>query len=404
MRIMNGVRTMRTSMEAATMTGGNGHSDTLVVGGGVFGASAAFHLAEAGVAPVLVERQHLADGPTGRSSANIRLHYTTPELADIAWMGWQLMDRFDERVGGDNGFMRVGILYAIAPKDVGAFETNVRRLAADGRPIETRTVAEMADMVPGFRLDGIALGVWEPRSGYADPVGTTVRFAEAARRLGAAIRVNTSVTRLLVDGGRIKGAELADGTRIAASRVVVAAGPWGRGLLAGVGVDLPTYPERHAISIVAAPEGSRAVVPSVFSDRINRYYVRPEGDALILFGGHTSRTARVDDADGVDARVSLEESSEHIDRAMPRIPALGSMGIRPGYASVYDMSPDGFPIIDAVPGIGGLFVVAGTSGHGFKLAAGVGALVADLVTGKRTPLLRPFRFDRDFGPTGELSA
>jgi len=385
------------------MAGRNGHEDTLVVGGGVFGASIAFHLAEAGAPPLLVEREHLADGPTGRSSANIRLHYTTPELAEIAWMGWQLMDRFEERVGGDNGFMRVGVLYGVAPEDVAPFETNVRRLAAGGEPIESRSMAEMADLVPGFRLDGIAMGVWEPRSGYADPVGTTLGFADGARRRGATIRVNAGVARLLVDHGKVTGATLTDGTTIAVSRVVVAAGPWTRDLLAGVGTDLPTYPERHAITIVAAPDGSREVVPCVFSDRINQYYVRPEGDSLILLGGHTSQTRRIDDADKVDASVRLEESSEHIHRATPRIPVLDTMGVRPGYASVYDMSPDGFPIIDAVPGIKGLFVVAGTSGHGFKLAAGLGPLIVDLVTNRPTPLLRPFRFDRDFKPTGELS-
>ncbi len=386
------------------MGGGNGHHDTLVVGGGVYGASIAFHLAQAGVPPLLVERRHLADGPTGRSSANVRLHYTTPELAEIAWMSWQLMDRFNELVGGDNGFMRVGILYGIAAEHAATFEANVRRLAADGRPIETRSAVEMKDLVPAFRLDGIAMGAWEPRSGYADPVGTTLGFADGARRLGATIRVNTKVARIIAENGQISGAELTNGTRIEARRVILAAGPWARGLLAGVGADLPTYAERHAITIVAAPDGSREVVPCVFSDRINRYYVRPEGDSLVLLGGHTSRTGRVDDADGVDPSVPLEESSEHIDRASPRIPALESMGIRPGYASVYDMSPDGFPIIDAVPGIKGLFVAAGTSGHGFKLAAGMGQLVADLVIGKPTPLLRPFRFDRDFAPTGELSA
>ena len=84
--------------------------------------------------------------------------------------------------------------------------------------------------------------------------------------------------------------------------------------------------------------------------------------------------------------------------------ALASMGIRPGYASVYDMSPDGFPIVDTIPGIAGLYVAAGTSGHGFKLSAGIGRLVADLVTDRPTPLLDRFRFGRDFGPTGEISS
>jgi sarcosine oxidase subunit beta len=379
-------------------------ADVVVVGGGVYGTSILFHLARAGVAATLFERHRLADGPTGRSSANVRLHYTTPELAEIAWQAFQITSRFRDVTGADNGFMQVGVLYGVQPEHAATFEANVERLAAAGEPIETRTVDEMAGIAPGFVLDGIAMGVWEPESGYADPVGTSLGFADAARRLGATVRVDTRVEALLTDDGAVAGVRLADGAEMRASRVVVAAGPWSRSLLATVGVDLPTYPERHAITLVAAPDAARGIVPCVWSDRLRRYYARPEGESLILLGGTTSRTHRVEDADVLDEGVPLEESAEHLERASPRIPALSALGVRPGYAAPYDMSPDGFPIVDAVPGTAGLFVVAGTSGHGFKLAPGLGALAADLVRGHRDPLLEPLRIDRDFSPTGELSA
>jgi sarcosine oxidase subunit beta len=142
----------------------------------------------------------------------------------------------------------------------------------------------------------------------------------------------------------------------------------------------------------------------VWSDRIRSYYARPEGDALVLLGGPTSQTGLVPSADGLDPTVSLEESAEHLARATPCIPALGSLGIRPGYASIYDMSPDGFPIVDSVPGITGLFVMAGTSGHGYKLAPTMARLVAELVQGRRSRLLNPFRMERSFAPTGERAA
>lgn len=387
-----------------TSGGAGDRADVVIVGGGVYGTSILFHLARAGVGATLIERHRLADGPTGRSSANVRLHYTTAEMAEIAWRSFQVTSRFRDVVGADNGFMQVGVLYGVQPEHAASFEASVGRLAAAGEPIQTRTLAEMADIAPGFILDGIAIGVWEPQGGYADPVGTALGFADAARRLGAAVRVDTPVAGLLTDNGSVAGVRLANGSQIRSSRVVVAAGPWSRSLLATIGVILPTYPERHAITLVAAPDQARDIVPCVWSDRMNRYYARPEGESLILFGGTTSRTQRVDDADELDERVPLEESAEHLERANARIPALVGLGIRPGYAAAYDMSPDGFPIVDAVPGIAGLFVVAGTSGHGFKLAPGLGALAADLVQGRRSRLLEPLRFDRDFSPTGELSA
>ncbi len=376
-----------------------------VIGGGVYGASILFHLATAGADAVLVERHHLADGPTGRSSANLRLHYTTPELAEIARRSYAIMDRFRELTGADNGFVRVGVLYGVAPEHAAAFEANVHRLVAGGSPpIELLSVPEMAELVPGFRLDGFALGVHEPTTGYADPVATTLGFADGARALGSTVLVSTTAAGILVEAGRVGGVRLADGGDVRARRVVVAAGPWSRRLLADVGVELPTFPERHAITLVSAPQGSRAVVPCVWSDRIHRYYARPEGEALVLLGGTTSRTVPVADPDAWEASVPLAESAEHVERATPRIPALEGLGIRPGYAGLYDMSPDGFPIVDAVPGVDGLFVMAGTSGHGFKLAPALGALVAELTLGRPSPLLRPFRLDRSFAPTGELSA
>jgi sarcosine oxidase subunit beta len=378
--------------------------DVVVIGGGLYGTAILFHLATDGVDAALLEKTHLAEGPTGRSSANVRLLYTTPELREIAARSFEVTIRFGELVGGDNGFVRVGVLYGIAPDDAATFEALVARMAQHGQPIETRSVAEAQTLVPGFRMDGFALTVWEPASGYADPVGTTLGFADAARTLGASVRIGCAVETIEVEGGRVHGVRLADGDRVEAARVVVAAGPWSRALVEGIGGRLPIHAERHAITLVQAPAGSRSVVPCVWSDRIRGYYARPEGDALVLLGGTTSQTRAVPSADGLDPTVSLAESAEHLARATPRIPALESLGIRPGYASVYDMSPDGFPIVDAIPGIAGLFVMAGTSGHGYKLAPAMARLVADLVQDRRSPLLEPFRIGRSFGPTGERAA
>jgi sarcosine oxidase subunit beta len=384
------------------VNGNAGRYDAIVVGGGVYGASILYHLAISGASAALFERHALASGPTGRSSGNVRLNYSTPELAEIARRSYAVMNQFHELTGADNGFRRVGVLYAVSPDEVSAVEASVARQLAAGSPIEIRSAAEVAELVPGFDIDGIAIGVWEPMSGYADPVGTTTGFADKARSLGATIRVNSSVAHLLVEDCRIRGVQLADGSRAAAKRVIVAAGPWSRRLVGEHGVDLPLIAERHAITLVDAPQGSRAVVPCVWSDRPRHYYARPEGEGVVLIGGRTSRTGLVNDPDRFDETVPVDESAEHVRRASGRIPALETLGIRTGYASIYDMTPDAFPIVDAIPSIMGLFIMAGTSGHGFKLAPGMGQAIVRLALRDRDPVLRPFRIDRTFGPTGEL--
>jgi sarcosine oxidase subunit beta len=106
------------------------------------------------------------------------------------------------------------------------------------------------------------------------------------------------------------------------------------------------------------------------------------------------RPERIEDPEIFNTGVSDEESADILSTLLPRFPKLAELGIRPGYAALYDMSPDDNPIIGPVPGLTGLYVVCGSSGHGFKMGAGVGEEVARMVTTGSAPLLAPFRVDR----------
>jgi len=376
--------------------------DVLVIGGGVYGASIAYHLSARRVECALVEMHGLASGPTGRSSAVVRVHYSIPELAELARRGLDFFSDARDILGtGDVGFVRVGVLYGIGPDRAAAFAASGSALRDRGFPIGTLAPAEMDEIVPGFNLDGIAVGLWEPRSGYADPAGTTAALAERARDLGATVRVNSRVVELAVRGGRVAGVTMADGTRIAADTVVVAAGPWTKRLVAQVGVELPLASERHTVSSLGAQGSARSVVPCVWADLPGYYYARPDGDNSVLVAEQSSGTA-VADPDVYDVGVSLAESEAVTVRAATRIHGLESLGIRGGWASLYDVSPDRLHIIDQVPGVDGLYCVAGTSGTGFKLAPAIGEEVARMVTSGRSDLLRPFRLNRTFDPSSEL--
>lgn len=377
-------------------------ADVIIVGGGVYGASIAYHLAVSGVRTALFERGALASGPTGRSSANVRLHYTIPELADLARRGVEIFEHFTELTGGDAGFRRIGVAYAIGADEAPRFEESVGGLRTRGFAIETKTPAELLEIVPGFDLDGVALGVWEPTTGYADPVGTTVGFAYRARELGAELHLGTRVERLLVEGGRAVGIETADGRRHASATVIVAAGPWTSRLISPLGVHLPLHVERQAITIFDAPGAASGTVPCVWGDFVAGFYARPEGESSILLGDERA-PAPLPDPDVFSEQASLAESADIASRAVPRIPAMVGLGIRRGYASLYDVSADRLHIIDWVPGVDGLMVVCGTSGHGFKLAPAMGEEIARLATDGSAPLLAPFRLDRVYDVDRERS-
>jgi glycine/D-amino acid oxidase-like deaminating enzyme len=376
--------------------------EVVVVGGGVYGACILYHLAAAGVQASLLERDHLADGPTGRSSANVRLHYFMPELADLARRGVELFGAFEELTGRDCGFRRVGVGYAVSEVEAPAWRANVERLQARGFPIELRDPADCADIAPGYVLDGVGVVVFEPTTGYADPVGTTVGFAERARELGARVQVRHAVTDVEVSGGRVAGVRTSDGERHAADVVILATGPWTSRLLAPLGVRLPLHVERQAVSILDAPMGARQVVPTVWGDFVAGFYARPEGESAVLLGDEHA-PAPLEDLDAWDPNASLAESAAITGRAASRIPLLEGLGLRRGYAALYDVSADRLHIIDWVTGFEGLLVVCGTSGHGFKLAPAMGEEVARLVTTGRSELLVPFRIDRDYDAGRERS-
>jgi glycine/D-amino acid oxidase-like deaminating enzyme len=271
----------------------------------------------------------------------------------------------------------------------------VPRLNDQGIPTDLLEPQQVVAEWPAFDLDGIAIAAFERDAGYADPVLTTQGLLERARELGAEIRLGHGVTAIERDGSAWT-VSTTDGV-IAAERVLIAAGPWSAPLAAMVGADLPLTVERHIVATFAWSDDTR--VPA-HGDLPNGYYFRPEGDELFLMGPlHPEPTV---DPDEFDERVGTNEAERLGAGVVRRAPALRHATARGGWASLYDVSPDWQPVIGEIaPGV---FVDAGTSGHGFKLAPALGAHIADLLTGADAdPGLEQFH-PRRFEQAGALDA
>jgi sarcosine oxidase subunit beta len=374
-------------------------ADVVVVGGGVYGAAIAYHLALGGERPLLLERGSLASGPTGRSSANVRVHYLRHELSELTARSLAFLRDFEARTGGDCGLVETGFVFLLPEADEAAWRASAARLRARGMDVEACDPGDLGEVLPGFPMDGVAVALVEPRGGYADPVGTTTGLARAAVRHGATLRTGTGVRRVIAAGGWVQGVETEAGERIDADRVVLATGPWTGALAATAGVALPLHAERHPIAVLDARPSARAVLPVVLADLTRDVYARPEGSASIIVGSR-DRYPPVADIDDWGAGVGPEESAALAARAAARIPDLDRLGVRRGWAGLYDCTPDRNPIVDAVAAVNGLFLACGTSGHGFKMAIAIGEQVARLVGGGSTELLEPFRLDRAFDPGG----
>ena len=364
--------------------------DVAVIGAGVHGASVAFHLANRGVRTAVIERTSPAGGPTGRSSAIVRAYYTNAFLARVAGDSIAMFRDFERHTGRDAGFRETGLLVLHPPEDEATVREVVPRLNDQGIPTDLLEPQQVVAEWPAFDLDGIAIAAFERDAGYADPSLTTQGLLERARELGAAIRMGHGVTAIEREGSAWS-VSTSDAS-VEADRVLIAAGPWSAPLAAMVGTDLPLTVERHIVATFAWSDDTR--VPA-HGDLPNGYYFRPEGDELFLMGPlHPEPTV---DPDDFDERVDTNEAERLGAGAVRRAPALRHATARGGWASLYDVSPDWQPVIGEIaPGV---FVDAGTSGHGFKLAPALGAHITDLVNGVDVdPGLEQFhprRFERE---------
>jgi len=371
-------------------------ADVVIIGGGVTGASTAFHLTRRGIRDViLVDKGPIASGGTGKSSACVRQHYSTAETCRMIRYSLDFFQHFSERVDGAScGFRHTGYLLGVDDKMRVPMEASVALQRSIG--IDTRLVSptEMREIEPRLRADDLVAGCYEPASGYCNPVETAQGFARAARAAGARILEDTAVVGLLVDGDRVRGVRTAAGD-ITAPMVLNAAGLWSAPLAAMAGVELPIHVCRHRISIVSWPETDRRSHPMVY-DFVTNIYTRPELGEHILVGGLDADESRdAVDPDAYKEGVSLDESTDALARVSHRFPVLADGHIARGYAGCFDVTPDWHPILDRV-GPEGYHVAAGFSGHGFKLSPAVGHMVATLLVDGPGghPDLQTFRLSR----------
>src|SRR5437764_7646408 len=221
--------------------------DVGIVGAGVHGASAAFHLASRGARATIFETGSPAGGPTGRSSAVCRAYYTNPFLAKVARESLDMFADSSHAAGGGAGFRRTGALFLHPAADVEQVEETTDRLNAIGTVCELLSADELQRRFPAFRTDDVGVAVLERDAGYADPAGTTVSLFRSAVERGATAKLGCKVERLMprAEGGA--DVRASDGSTTACDRLLLAAGPWTRPLAEQAGAELPLTVERHIV-------------------------------------------------------------------------------------------------------------------------------------------------------------
>lgn len=348
-------------------------SEVVVIGAGITGLSVALHLAEAGVKPLVLEREGVSAGASGVQPGGVRQQWSTPLNCELARESAAFFSDLSSRLDSTLplGFAHCGYAFlAHGEERLAQLAAAVSVQNAAGIPSRLLSRDEAAEAVPGLVTDGLTGASWCGEDGYFDrPQSVVEAFSQAAQARGAELRV-TDVVALALDGDGWSIA-LRDGSTIRADRVVLAAGCDTAALAATAGLELPIEREtRHLF--YSEPIAERILEPLVVAAE-RHFAAKQLADGRIL----ASDLAAVGDPEAGRAQW-LGHVRAVANDLLPQLTYVSFSILVTGF---YDVTPDHQPVLGGVEGLPGLYLAAGFSGHGFMLAPAVGRRIADAVLG-----------------------
>ena len=354
-------------------------AEVVIVGAGIMGVSTAYHLARLGAGRVIVlERDTVCSGSTALASGGIRHQYANRLGIELTTHSIVTYEGFEAEFGVDPNFRQHGYLILIAAEDELAVARRSVALQRElGVNVELLDAAATRELCPYLNTDDLLGATYTPRDGYADPYLCATGIAARARELGVVIHQQHEVSAFLRDGDRLRGVVTQHGA-FEAGAIVIATGAWSGVVGTLAGVDIPVRPHRRHKFMTAPFPADRipAATPFVIDPHQN-FSHRREGPGLLL--GHGRR----DEPDGFGTEIDRSLEPRVVERAIHRAPALAEAKLMRSYAGLYEMTPDQTGIVSAVPGVAGLYVIAGFSGHGFMHGPIAGQLMAEtLVHGR----------------------
>jgi len=378
-------------------------ADIVVIGAGVIGCAVAWHLgcllspAQAGRVCVL-DRGLVGHGTSVHSSGILRTHYSVPENVALAQASWPVFERFAEVLDDPEasaGLVRCGYLI-VAPAGAKAAALAAALAAQRARGIEVLelTAPEARERMPIARFDDAALIGYEPQAGFADAYLTASGFARAARRCGVAIHEQVAVRELVIERGCVRGVRT-DGGTIACGTVISVQNIWATELQRWTGITVPLTAERHRVLALAGPMPYTQHMP-VFKDLASpgMLYARSYGGGQMLVSEGLAGEVLAE-PDTSQGDVPLEFVAAIGEQVAARFPGWEEAGLASSWTGVYDVTPDWNPVLGPVPGVEGLIVGFGFSGHGFKLSPAVGRVLAQAALGMPTDVpLAPYTIER----------
>jgi sarcosine oxidase, subunit beta len=348
-------------------------ADIVIIGGGVMGASAAYHLAKHGMKNiVLLEKEEFfGTGATGRCAGGVRYQFSTEINVKLSQESLPMIERFKEETGQDVNYIQCGyLLVATNEQDAATFKRNVELQNSLGVPTQLLSGDEVRARLPLMKFDDAIAGTFNQKDGIVDPNGVVMGYVSAAQKMGVQAITNAEVTGITVSGGEVRSVQTSLG-EVQTRMVLNAAGPWAGLIGQMAGVQLPIVPLRRQMfttnPVKEVPEDFPFVI-----DFAQSLYFHREGEGLLI--GMSNQNEKP----GFDQNVDEDFELVNLETAIERMPLVERASRASHWAGLYEVTPDAHPIYGGTD-MKGFTVCTGFSGHGFMHGPVSGKLMSEYI-------------------------
>ncbi len=348
-------------------------ANIVIVGGGVMGASTAYHLAKRGIKDILLieKEEFFGQGATGRCAGGVRYQFSTSVNIQLSQASLPMLERFEDEIGQAIEYHPWGYLFLLTQdEDVAIFKRNVTLQRSMGVETEWLTGDEIRRQLPFMNLDDVIAGTNHEKDGTVDPNGVVMGYISAAKRLGVTALTQVHVTDILINNERISGVQTHSGS-ISTPIVINAAGPWASLISQMAHIPLPVTPLRRQWLTTTGLPSLPKNFPFVIDFTQSLYFHR-EGNGLL------TGMSNAQEVPGFIQNIDPDWEIIHMQAAIERLPMLQNAGLASRLAGLYENTPDAHPIYGKTP-IDGFFVVTGFSGHGFMHGPISGKLMSEII-------------------------
>ncbi len=348
-------------------------ADIVIIGGGVMGASAAYHLAARGVRNIILleKEKFFGQGATGRCAGGVRYQFATEINIRLSLASLPMLERFKDEIGEEINYRHCGYLFVLTDEpDVAAFKKNVEVQHKLGIQTEWLTKDDISERLPLMHFDDALAGTFYYKDGIVDPNSVVMGYIKAAAKLGVKVFNDVEVTGIRLKDSKVGGVETSLGS-VATPQILNASGPWSAQIGQMVGLHIPIQPIRRQMFTTSPLTGLSTDFPFVIDFARSLYFHR-DGEGLLIGMSNPSEQP------GFDQSVDKEFELVNLTAAISRMPLIEKAGLVSRWAGLYEVTPDAHPIYGRTA-IGGFYLMAGFSGHGFMHGPISGKLMAEFI-------------------------